>query len=68
MSTVMLIIVFLSAAAGVEQSVTMEMRDMATCESVADGWRRWPGGALRVMSARCVGSDATVAQGAPAAR
>ena len=53
MQTVLLTIVFLASPAGVQQSTQMELSDMATCESVAENWRRWPGGMLRVMSATC---------------
>ena len=68
MQTVILTIVFLAAPAGVQQSTQMEVRDMATCEQVAENWRRWPGGLLRVMSATCTpqaaGSGSTGQKGA----
>jgi hypothetical protein len=60
MQTVILTIVFLASPAGVQQSSSMEMRDVATCESVAETWRRWPGGLLKVMSATCRPSGAAV--------
>ena len=61
MQTVILTIVFLASPAGAQQSSSVEMRDVSTCESVAETWRRWPGGLLKVMSATCSAGNATAA-------
>lgn len=59
MPTVLLTIVFMSSPAAAQQSSAMEVLDMPTCEALAETWRRWPGGLLKVISATC--SAGTVA-------